>query len=303
MRSQCPCCHHTIDKHGRGLEGSLNTESTFEQIRDSWIGIGLQRHFNYYQCPECKSLSNISYPDNKTIEALYSSMPRNMEEAVSLEHQKQNQSLYAHQIANHAQPRFKNNKDLSILEIGADCGLLIESVSDKLGSKFTYSAAIEPNTVVRPKLISVLMGTSKKYTIANNVYTITPENDGFFDIIVAIHVFDHVFSIRDMLIHLKGLLKIDGFIYFVVHNPQSKLAWFLGEKWPPYCPQHPQLYTQRGIKKLADSLDLKLLKTGKTTNKFSLAMITNFLKIRLPFADSVNLSLPLGNRYYILTAK
>ena len=302
-RTYCPCCNHKINNNSHTIDGGLDSFSTFDEIRAAWIGIGLRKHFKYYQCQECKSLINASYPNTETVENLYSSMPRNMEKVVSLTHQKENQSRYADHIAHHAKLSFGYNKGLSMLEIGADCGLLIESISESISSKFSNCAAIEPNNVVRDKLELMLKKTSENHTIADSIYEISSEKDGVFHIIAAIHVFDHVLNIRDMLIHLKGLLKDGGFIYFVVHNPQSKLAWLLGKKWPPYCPQHPQLFTQRGIIKLADSLDLKLLKSGKTTNKFSLAMITNFLKINLPFVDSLNLSLPLGNRYYILASK
>jgi SAM-dependent methyltransferase len=301
-RSYCPCCNTKISPNTESIGGGLDSNSTFTQIRDAWIGIGLQKHFKYYKCSECKSLITSAYPNQETAEVLYSSMPRNMESAVSLEHQKQNQDSYARHIADYAKTHGGHNKKISMLEIGADCGLLIESISAELGSYFINCAAIEPNSVVRKQLEAVLKTTSKSYMVENDIYNIKPECDRHFDIIAAIHVFDHVFNIKQMLIHLKSLLANEGFIYIVVHNPQSSVAWMLGNKWPPYCPQHPQLYTQNGIKKMAKDLGFKLMKTGRTTNNFSLAMLADFLKLAIPFADKINISLPLGNRYYILAA-
>ena len=120
---------------------------------------------------------------------------------------------------------------------------------------------------------------------------------------VAVHVFDHIFDLQDLFVRLRSRLSKSGRIFFVVHNPHSTLAKILGKKWPPYCAQHPQLFTPSGVRELAKAHSLRLRKTSRTFNHFSLGMVGSFLGLKLPpFISDTHIVAPLGNRYYILEA-
>ena len=74
----------------------------------------------------------------------------------------------------------------------------------------------------------------------------------------------------------------------------------MGRKWPPYCSQHPQLFTKDGIFKISELTGFEVIKKGRTFNYFALSMITKFFGLNINFANNINLKMPLGNMYYIL---
>jgi len=278
----------------------LDGNSSFAQINSAWIGIGKSSHFSYHECPYCGTLSNRVYPDTSVLAKLYSSMPPNMAEAVSLKDQGKNQLSYARVIVRHASSNGANNNSLSILELGADCGLLLSAIVDLLPQETSNMVAIEPNLEVHYELKERINQLAVNATCFVDLKDLPDNKSELFDIIAAVHVFDHVFDIGSLLNDLASKLSPRGFIFFVVHNPQSSVASLMGRKWPPYCAQHPQLFTRNGSAALAKGAGLKLVKSGRTINYFSLSMVTRFLGLKLPLVDRIPLMIPLGNRYYIL---
>lgn len=231
-------------------------------------------------------------------------MPPNMEEAVKSEDQRKNQSQYARLATSFLAKGKKTSTRYSVLELGADCGLLANSISMLADTSDWHYSAIEPNLSVINNLEKTLAKTYRDYIIYSDIdQMINKGPSRLFDIIAAVHVFDHVFSIESLLCRLKKLLQPDGLIFFVVHNPESVIARMLGTRWPPYCAQHPQLYTVKGVKSLASIVGLKVAASGRTTNYFTLKMIGDFMGLSSPLLDKIPISAPLGNRYYILTQK
>lgn len=279
----------------------MDGNSSFDQINSAWIGIGKSSHFSFHECSYCGTLSNRVYPDTSVLAKLYSSMPPNMAEAVSLKDQGKNQLSYARVIARHASSNGASNNSLSILELGADCGLLLSAIADLLPRGASNMVAIEPNLEVHQALKERMNRRASQAAACYVDLQELPDNySDSFDIIAAVHVFDHVFDIGSLLKDLASKLSPRGFIFFVVHNPQSSVASLLGRKWPPYCAQHPQLFTRNGSAALAKGAGLKLVKSGRTINHFSLSMVTDFLGLKLPLVDRIPLMVPLGNRYYML---
>ena len=299
QRFSCPSCLSILPAIVK-VEGSLDKHTSFEQINNAWIGIGKSSHFSYYECQVCGTLCNKDYPDLGELSRLYSSMPPNMAEAVSLKDQSRNQLSYARVIVDHASLIGVRNNPLSILELGADCGLLLAAIVDLLPQKASNMVAIEPNLEVHYELKERINQLAVNATCFVDLKDLPDNQPELFDIIAAVHVFDHVFDIGSLLKDLASKLSPRGFIFFVVHNPQSSVASLLGRKWPPYCAQHPQLFTRNGSAALAKGAGLKLVKSGRTINHFSLSMVTDFLGLKLPLVDRIPLMVPLGNRYYIL---
>ena len=92
-----------------------------------------------------------------------------------------------------------------------------------------------------------------------------------FNLAACIHILDHCFKPKDVLRSIQKKLVNNGILLVVVHNPESSLARLLGKKWPPYCSQHPQLFTKKGMSEISDKTGFKLVKQGKTLNYFSLS--------------------------------
>ena len=91
-----------------------------------------------------------------------------------------------------------------------------------------------------------------------------------FDLIIAIHVFDHVPNFVDFLKILKSKLKSNGLIYGVVHNEKSMMAKVLKNKWPAYCLQHPHLFNENSLNFAFKKLKFKKKFVKKTINFFNL---------------------------------
>ena len=85
-----------------------------------------------------------------------------------------------------------------------------------------------------------------------------------------------------------------------MHNPNSTLAKILGNNWPAYCSQHPQLFSKKSINEISKVTGFEVIKQGRTVNNFALSMITSFFGMNLGFAKNINIKFPLGNRFYLL---
>ena len=62
----------------------------------------------------------------------------------------------------------------------------------------------------------------------------------------------------------------------------------------------PQLFTKKGMSEISAKTGFKIVKQGKTSNYFSLSMVTSFFGLNIEFAKNINVKLPLGNMFYIL---
>ena len=78
------------------------------------------------------------------------------------------------------------------------------------------------------------------------------EDNQSYNLAACIHILDHCFNPQDILLQIQNRLVINGILLVVVHNPDSSLAKLLGKKWPPYCSQHPQLFTKKGMNKISE---------------------------------------------------
>ena len=263
------------------------------------MGLGKTDHFDYVRCNKCKSLYNYEYPSEALIHELYSSMPPNMEEAVNTINQVKNQHGYAKIIFKSIKSlNYKN--EFSFIELGADRGLLIKELSKILDKKFLNCVGIEPNSLVNEDLSKNLDIYSHNNSIYKDIAQMGIEENNKFNLAACIHILDHCFKPKDVLGSIQKKLVSNGILLVVVHNPESSLAKLLGKKWPPYCSQHPQLFTKKGMSEISAKTGFKLVKEGKTLNYFSLSMVTSFFGLNIEFAKKINVKLPLGNMYYIL---
>lgn len=246
----------------------------------------------------------LAYPDELTLNELYETMPPNMEEAVDENDQFRNQYNYACHVTDELRNNCQIRLDqIRLLEIGADRGLLAKALCESAGHKLRKTVAIEPNQIVWKALISALDKSSqesKTYSCLEEMHSDQPNTLGKFEIIAAVHVIDHTYDPTTTIQELMPHLSEHGIIYFVVHNPNSTVARILGAKWPAFCAQHPQLFTPLGMRRLAEKLGLRVIRQGRTWNRFSLAMLTEFFGLKIPGASRVKLLAPLGNRYYCL---
>ena len=300
-RSICVACGGALSADPQVL-GGLSVQASPERVRSSWLGLTNGDFFSYYRCSRCGTLNVREYPDEHLLAELYGAMPANMAGTLSTGEQQANQRAYAHRIAR-AVPQGPGDAHLRLLELGSDCGWLLRELMQTLPGRIGRFAAVEPNQDVVVQLKAAIAATNAPaHHFATLEAALQHEGDGL-DLVIAIHVLDHLFELNELFATLRSRLSRQGMIFMVVHHPGSLLARVLGKRWPPYCPQHPQLFTPKGVRCLARRHGMAVVNHGRTWNRFPLAMILNHFSIPAGALGSIPLLAPLGNRYYSLKAQ
>jgi hypothetical protein len=184
-----------------------------------------------------------------------------------------------------------------LLEIGSDIGL----VTSEFVSKFKTSKviAIEPNKDVHERFKKNIGKFNTELKIYDDLRDVNKSEDP--DVVIGIHVFDHIINPIDYFKELTGLMSDKSHLLIIVHNEKSLLRNLLRSKWPPFCPQHPHLFSPPTISKILQDLGFEEIEVYKTTNWFSLRHIIKLfgtilgIKLDFRFLEKANLPLKLGN--------
>jgi len=270
-RSICVACGGALSAEPQVL-GGLLVQASPERVRSSWLGLTNGDFFSYHRCSRCGTLNVREYPDEYLLAELYGAMPANMAGALSTGEQQANQRAYAHWIAR-AVRRGASDVPLRILELGSDCGWLLRELMQALRGRIGSFAAVEPNQDVVGQLKAAIAATNAPaHHFATLEEALQHEGDEL-DLVLAIHVMDHLFELNELFATLRSRLSRQGLIFMVVHNPGSLLARVLGQRWPPYCPQHPQLFTPKGVSCLARRYGMAVVNEGRTWNRLATGII------------------------------
>ena len=123
-----------------------------------------------------------------------------------------------------------------------------------------------------------------------------------YDVCIAVHVIDHLLDPLEDLIKVRKMMTSGGQIYVVVHNQRSLLAKLMGNRWPPYCLQHPQIFDPFSIEELLTQAGFSKISVSRTTNWLGLNhSLTTILKLlRIPskilgWIPNVAVPIKLGN--------
>ena len=299
LKRTCPLCEQSTAKFIPEISSKNPAELlTFTGTKQLFVGFrAIQTFFTYSRCTNCGLLYCPWYFSAKQLDELYSDMPDNLlgedKSIISKTHQG-----YVKQISK------KIQKSNVYLEIGPDIGLVTRSIIGEL--KPNKVILIEPNTSVHKELLSN-SGSSAEVVLIDNVNELNKQSP---DLIVGVHVYDHLLNPLEELIKLNSK-SVDGAkIALVVHNEKSMIRKFLGKKWPPFCLQHPQLYNKKTIKKLLESADWKIVSIHSTINWFSFRHFARLsggligLNARLfSFIPNIQIPFKLGNMICIAEKK
>jgi len=297
-RRICPFCSHELEYQAK-VNGRLDPECSQDDLVNAWNSMGLGKHFSYYECKNCGALVNKYYPKGETVSSLYANMLGNMSQYVDENEQQANQLRYAKYISKHV----KLNENLSILEIGGDRGFLAGCLSKIAGGRLLRYDCIEPNENVHIDLRKRLVKSAINWQISSaqiNTALETEFSGIKYDIVIGIHVFDHLYNVSDHVKNISSYLRPGGILGFVVHNPRSVIARVMGKRWPPYCAQHPHLLTLTAVEEMASRLGLTLLVSKRTYNNFKLKMVSDYMGLQIGPLSRIPVQIPLGNRLYLL---
>jgi SAM-dependent methyltransferase len=280
----CPSCGCKVCSFYIGSSAGQPSKLT-----DVWGNEGNPRFFfDFFKCRDCDLLFNKSYPVQSDLNTLYSLLPDNVVSGDTTCHEK-TQNGYRDKIIRNLRKR----EGLSILEIGPDIGTLSKALIEALG--IDRYVCVEPNTSMGNKLLAI-KGVSEVY---ESVHDANSSEKGKFDLIVLVHVLDHL---RDPLSDLKcatSMLRSGGMIFSVTHNYSSALRFLMGTKWPPFCMYHPHLFNVKSKRVLFHKAGLEQISFGRTSNYFPISFYLknalDMIGIKFNLQIPGYISLPLGN--------
>ena len=240
-------------------------ESSWDQVKDAFVGIrNDQVFFSFYRCLDCELLYCPWYFTKEQLDELYSEMPDNTMGEDKRTASK-TQSRYARKIVK------VSGEVNAFLEVGPDIGLVAKEITILTNAKDVYM--VEPNISVHHEL-SQNLTTSRQLEICTNIQKLTKNK---FDLVVGIHVLDHLLYPKSDLAEVSGILDTYQTSAFVVHNEKSFLRKILKEKWPPFCLQHPQLYNRKTLRKMLETSDFGDFKITRTLNYYHLNNLSSML--------------------------
>ncbi len=296
----CPVCGAT-KASAFNVQAHLPAETLSEaEISEHWRGFfGTSCFFTYHRCGLCSHLYSPTYLSESALGQLYSSMECNVhsgDEVLSY----QTQKSYVDHLMKRATSAAR------YLEIGPDTGLFAKALQEKLTVQTAYLA--EPNRAVWQELSSVFKPDTA--TLVTNVFDLDKQiPDGSLDLAVSVHVLDHIVEPSKIVAWVARKLVPSGVAAFVVHNERSLLARMLGNRWPAYCLQHPQLYNPSTLKTLLESNGFHDVVVHPTVNYFPLGYLLSHglyavlrLRINLDFL-TWPVKLRLGNIMAVATKK
>ena len=253
---QCKCEEYVLPAESRA---KVPAESlSFQEISKYFVGFREdQIFFSFHRCSNCNLLYSPKYFSNEQLDILYADMPDNLlgedKSIISKTHQG-----YVKQILK------KVKKSSVYLEIGPDIGLVTRLAI----SQFEPNKVIltEPNVSVHSELL-INSKSNAEVLLIDDVGVLGDQRP---DLIVGVHVYDHLLNPLEELVKLNSKSAPGAKIAFVVHNEKSIIRKILGKKWPPFCLQHPQLYNKKTIKQILELAGWKIVSIQPTINWFSL---------------------------------
>jgi hypothetical protein len=190
------------------------------------------------------------------------------------------------------------------LEIGPDIGLFTEHCIQ--GGQLNKYWLFEPNRSVWPQL-KRLAHDKSSFVIAPDMFELSIVPDHCVNVGIMIHVLDHFLDPVSILKEVRAKLARDAILICVTHDESSLLAKVMKSRWPPYCLQHPQLYSPCTMRNIMKEAGFEVLAVRKTVNYFPLKYLIKHIfwafGIRVNMSDSTGISVPLKLGNILTVAK
>ena len=294
----CPCCGAQAGRAEIICSGDAEN-MTVDQLRSYWHGLEKTKHFfAYRRCADCALLYNPVFFDDAQLADLYSDMPPNMDMLPF-------SAIAATQRGYFDAAARAGLSSGDYLEIGPDVGHLVTAAVDHGG--FARFWLFEPNQAVHGPLRQAT--GERPVSILTDMTDLSPVPARSVSLAVMIHVLDHLLDPLAMLRGIHAKLKPGGKLLIVTHDEASLLRRVLGRRWPPFCLQHPLLYSSRTIRALAGRAGFPAVEVSASTNHFPIDFLARqaaqaagvSLPRRLPLPQSA-IALRLGNMLTIAQA-
>jgi len=294
----CPLCGS--DKSQPEVSSRLRAETMdLDAVQRFWSGLFKERpFFSYHRCADCGLLYNPVYFDDGQLGALYGDMAPNM-------HIVSNEAIIATQRG-----YFERAKSAGAplrggyLEIGPDVGHIVSEAA-RIGN-FEHFWLFEPNQAIHAPLHAA--AGNNPATICADMTDLSPVPDGSVGLAVMIHVLDHLVEPLPMLEQIRKKLLPGGRLMIVTHNERSLLRKVMGVKWPPFCLQHPEIYSPQTMQALLARAGYQDVAVERSINSFPIDFLakqaawTVGLQVKRMPLPSLPIPLRLGNILTMATA-
>ncbi len=271
--SQCPVCNEQKPDHPW-----IKSKTTPTDLLSQWsVSEEINCHFDYMKCPVCGTLFVEQYPDETSLVRLYSTCSDNVYSGNDISHHR-TQLNYLKILKKHVE--LKSNS--AVLEFGPDIGVLAEAVS--LANRPANYFMIEPNRGLHETLKNKIANA----TIWDDGKALNQQPDQTFDLIILVHVLDHMLDPIKKLEEMYRLLTPGGYLFTVTHNHDSLIRKVMGAKWPAYCLHHPQLFNGQSKHLAFSKVGFKEVVIDETVNYFPFGFLLS--KFLATLGCSVNMS-------------
>lgn len=224
-------------------------------------------HYQINKCLGCGLIFSSPILPEKKINSLYCRSDIEYSELTPY----LNQTYY-----NHLKSRLKTgSRDIKILDVGCGNGFFLEMLQSR-GIKEVYG--IEPSRKAKLKSSNFLKNRIKNEIFKSGVYPLN-----FFDVITCFHTLDHVSDPNSFLQDAYGILKRNGFTFFVVHNCDSFLAKAFGEKLAIFDIEHIYLFNKHTLKLIFRKNGFKKIKIFPVKNRYTLFYLVKMSPIPKSF--------------------
>lgn len=290
LTRNCPSCGEVRSD----VEVSSNPPAeslSVEALRPFWEGIHSQKlFFSYSRCQTCDLLFTPRFFDDAQLEELYSHLAPNMD-VVPTAAIDATQRGYFEVAARTAR------LDGGYLEVGPDVGYVAGHAARR--GDFDAFWLFEPNRAVHARLADAV--APHRSQVFADMEDLSPVPDGSIGLAAMIQVLDHLLDPVAMLRQVRTKLRPGGTLMIVTHNEASLLRKVVGGRWPPFCLQHPQLFSPASITGMLQRADYGEIKVGRSANYFPVDFLVRQAALavgvnldRLPLPKAV-LGLRLGN--------
>lgn len=283
----CPGCGHS--KINKIISSKVENPDVYDPV-NRWLQLTEKKYFfPYHVCAKCKLLYVKEYYSEEQLSQLYQKLSDNIFSGDHRAHLLTQQG-YAQLITKVFVPQ---NSGLRILEYGPDIGLLSKQLTQRYKPDKYF--LIEPNTKLHDDFLVELPNAH----IWEDDSQIIEIEDDSLDLIVMVHVFDHILHPYEKLRLLREKLRHGGKLFLVTHSSGSLLRYVLRKNWPPYCLHHPQLYCPASIQNILIRAGFSGVETHRTYNYFKLGTYLNgilsIINVDKTFSFGPVVKMPVGN--------
>ena len=290
LHRPCPSCGAEVPREEVHSDRRAEAMS-MDELRPYWSGLFKDKvFFSYDRCARCGLLFAPTFFDRGQLEDLYADMAPNMDLVPS-------DALAATQRGYFDVAAKGAGLSGGYLELGPDIGWIVRHAARE--GRFDHFWLVEPNRSVHDALAAACEG--RPHDILTDLDDLSPVPDGSIGLAVMVHVLDHLLDPLATLTAIRRKLKPGGRLMVVTHNEASLLRRVMGNRWPPFCLQHPELYNPDSMTSLVRRADYARVKVRRSKNYFPIefmarqAAYTIGLKLdRLPLPKAA-IGLKLGN--------